>query len=167
MVNATNGVLRKSGRGDILARLWNLETLVSKFNSFETSNPRDTVYALLSLARVGRLDTWKGIGSKAGATCPRVPNYDLHPIDCYFQFVSHCIRSSGSLDILVRHWAQNLNRDPIPSWIGTVNDSAFGAPSSFSGRINGDSLVGEPGQPVYNASRGLAAESWIMDFSES
>lgn len=51
----------------------------------------------------------------------------------------------------------------LPSWIGLVSNSAFGPPSRFTGRFNGDSLVGAPGNPVYKASRGMHMD---VQFSE-
>lgn len=52
LVAATSSLFRKSDDGKILQRLVNLEVLVSSlFMVFEASEPRDTVYAVLSLAK--------------------------------------------------------------------------------------------------------------------
>ncbi|KAI9692498.1 MAG: hypothetical protein M1822_006729 [Bathelium mastoideum] len=53
---------------------------------------------------------------------------------------------------------------PFPSWIGVLGNSAFGAPHMDSGRENADSLVGEPGQAIYNASEGFEPD---VDFGEA
>jgi hypothetical protein len=52
LVHATSTLFRKSDDGRIQQRLLNLEVLVSSlFLAFEASEPRDTVYAVLSLAK--------------------------------------------------------------------------------------------------------------------
>ncbi|KAI9704631.1 MAG: hypothetical protein M1820_005379 [Bogoriella megaspora] len=57
-----------------------------------------------------------------------------------------------------------LLQTQLPSWIGLLNDSAYGPPSTVSDRQNADSLVGEPGQPIYNASNGLEPD---VDFGQT
>jgi hypothetical protein len=52
LVHATSSLFRKSEDGNIQQRLLSLEVLVSSlFLGFEASEPRDTVYAVLSLAK--------------------------------------------------------------------------------------------------------------------
>lgn len=52
LVNATNNLFRKSEDGKIQQRLLTLETLVScQFLAFEASDPRDIIYAVLSIAK--------------------------------------------------------------------------------------------------------------------
>jgi hypothetical protein len=52
LVNATNNLFRKSENGKIQQRLLTLEVLVScQFLAFEASDPRDTIYAVLSMAK--------------------------------------------------------------------------------------------------------------------
>jgi hypothetical protein len=52
LVNATNNLFRKSEDGEILQRLLTLEVLVScQFLAFEASDPRDVIYAVLSVAK--------------------------------------------------------------------------------------------------------------------
>jgi hypothetical protein len=48
-VQATNNLFRKSENGFVTQKLITLENLVSSLASFKTSDPRDTVYTLLSL----------------------------------------------------------------------------------------------------------------------
>jgi hypothetical protein len=55
IVNATSNVLRRAHNGRILDRIWNIESLVMKFLHFEASDPRDAIFALLSLASDGHL----------------------------------------------------------------------------------------------------------------
>jgi hypothetical protein len=76
--------------------------------------------------------------------------------------VTHCVGTSGSLDIICRPWAATINRwagressvDGLPSWIPSFVPT-FLEPSKGTrkfNRINGDSLVGPPDHKVYNAS---------------
>lgn len=52
LVNATNNLFRKSEDGEIQQRLLTLEVLVScLLLAFEASDPRDTIYAVLSIAK--------------------------------------------------------------------------------------------------------------------
>ncbi|KAI3317180.1 heterokaryon incompatibility protein-domain-containing protein [Xylariaceae sp. AK1471] len=171
IVSSASRMLRKSESGLILDRLLNMESLVMMFQHFDASDPRDTVYALLGLATDG----------KSSSSSPRhlvpllAPDYTKDPVQVYMELVRHCIIESNSLDIICRHWALPLSDTPsrhsrlsilrrdavksgtqnpwvLPSWIGLVSDSPFGPPSKFTGRLNGDSLVGSPGQATYNAS---------------
>src|SRR5262249_45868572 len=80
------------------------------------------------------------------------------------EFVRHCASSTGSLDIICRHWAPPPSSVVgLPTWVGSVAGSAFGPLSKFTGRANGDSFVGEAGRRVYNASRARPAR---VRFSE-
>lgn len=150
-------LLQKGPEGQILERHSSLEYLVSTLISFDSSDPRDTVYGLLSIAREMPL-------------APIRPNLKKSLLDVYVEFVEYCIHSSDSLDILCRHWAPKhtvieiKRRDDItqkikttqvdtvlPSWISTVDKSEFGTPDKvFRGRIHANSLVGA--QRVYYAS---------------
>lgn len=57
LVNATSDLFRRASNGEIQRRLMSLEVLVSSmFLPFEASDPRDTIYAVLSLAK----DTFAG-----------------------------------------------------------------------------------------------------------
>lgn len=260
IVKATNNILRKTDTGVILDRLWKLESLVLTFIHFEASDPRDTIFALLSLAK----DNFNiGDPSKDLVDSTTIPDYTSTPLDVYMNFVAHCVISTGSVDIVCRHWAlpfdtargsfseetasdtgpvtckqidpgtgkpcnivflrpldlsrhentihnfrrrnfkcslcikertfsrndalirhmrvvhpevkygapqADVNKSWVgnssqsqpprllknaspPTWIGQVADPAFGPPLRFTGRINGDSFVGEPGSKTYNASR--------------
>ena len=50
LVKATRNLFRKSGQGQI-QKLLSLEALISILSDFQTSQPHDTIYAVLSLAR--------------------------------------------------------------------------------------------------------------------
>ena len=173
MVMATNNIFRKMGSDDVMERLWTIENLVMSLLTFEASNPRDTVYALLGIANDGP----QGSRPLRDEVDPLILDYDKHPLEVYIDFVQYCIKTSNSLDIICRHWAlpipdesqANLRSEirrmstkpkeiPVPSWIGLLRDSPFGPPSRYTGRINADSLVGKPGRRIYNAARDLDPE---------
>ena len=170
MVETTSDLFRKSEDGEILERLLDLETLVSSLLTFDAGNPRDIIYALLSLARDSPLVKPPPRSQISDSRDLLRPDYGKHAIEVYTDFVNHCIKS-GSLDIICRHWAVPFRREPkadfpdstkqrllhlvkLPSWIGLLEDSPFGPPSKLTGRVNADSLVGTPNKRRYNASGG-------------
>jgi hypothetical protein len=222
LVHATSTLFRKSDDGNIQQRLMNLEVLVSSlFLAFEASEPRDTVYAALSLAKdtavrvdladppswiippkhklvflavvevlcwlfllIPRLVNPLSDGNKEAAPLmPHpdefsvcidnrlIPDYDKRLMDVLADFMEYCIETSGSLDILCRHWAprpKKLNAleklqveknggkvdDKMPSWIPSIEGHAYGGPlGRLRGRSNGDSFVGGHARyKQYNAS---------------
>lgn len=169
LVDATSNLFRKSEDGQILERLLSLETLVSTLVAFESSDPKDTVYAVLSIASDTpysnartAAETVTSAVSTPGAPStlgdPRIsPNYQKSLPEICADFVDYCIDKSGSLDIICRHWAP-VNKE-MPTWISFITNSAFGGPQfALHGRRNGDSLVGTPSRQNhknYNASAGL------------
>jgi hypothetical protein len=176
MVMTTNNIFRKTGSGDVMERLWTIENLVMSLLTFEASNPRDTVYALLGIANDGP----QGARPLRDGVDPLTLDYDKHPLEVYIDFVQYCIKTSNSLDIICRHWAlpipdesqANLRSEarrastkpkeiPVPSWIGLLWHSPFGPPSRYTGRINADSLVGKPGRRIYNAARDMDPDFYL------
>lgn len=150
-------LLHKSLNGKIIERHSSLEHLVSSLVSFDASDPRDTIFALLSIARENpERQIW--------------PNYKKSLLEVYTEFTNHCIKSSNSLDVICRHWApvsttvrvkravgvlREITRIQVdtvlPSWISRLDKSAFGTPEMiFRGRRNANNLVGA--HQVYSAS---------------
>ncbi|KAI9743232.1 MAG: hypothetical protein M1818_003078 [Claussenomyces sp. TS43310] len=167
LVETLNNLFRKTHDGHI-ERLSTLETLVSTLLTFKSSEPHDTIYAVLSLAK----DT-AGVtnGSTNHPILDRLrPNYEKPLVDVCKDFIDFCVSSSESLDIICRHWAPTpvkkrptiqekirgikpIANEKLPSWIPLVSRSAYGTPEeSLTGRVNGDSLVGSPQRKPYNAS---------------
>lgn len=162
IVHATTNLFRKSPEGYVEERLLPLEVLVtSMLLAFEAGEPKDTIFAVLTLAN----DTQKSESRIA-------PEYAKSLLDVYVDFIDYCIETSGSLDVLCRAWAArqpktrrtdswNKTRPrPIePTWIPWIDRSSFGKPSDIErGRLHGDSIVGKldrRGQRTYNASSGL------------
>ncbi|KAI1872366.1 uncharacterized protein JN550_004085 [Neoarthrinium moseri] len=168
LLQASNGVLRKGANGAVLDRLWRLEALVMRFTSFETTDPRDTVYALMSLASDVPIDSngAEGHSDETEGHQTLISQYHRDPVDTFIDFVKSCIETSGSLDVICRHWAPAL-KEEMPSWIGLVDQAPFGPPGRFMGRINGDSLVGDPGSQVFNASKGTKASVTFPLFQDA
>ncbi|KAI0010804.1 heterokaryon incompatibility protein-domain-containing protein [Xylariaceae sp. FL0662B] len=170
IVSISNNLLRKTQSGTILDRLWNIESLVTTFIHFEISDPKDTIYALLPLASDGQLHSTQLSSSNTSSISP---DYSKLERDIFIDFVRHCVSSTRSLDIICRHWAppprgfEGPFAPKRPTWIGSVLDSTFGMPSKLSGRVNGNSFVGEAGRRVYNASRSRPPDVQFSDQDNS
>lgn len=147
-----------------------LETLVSTLSTFEASDPRDTVHALRNIAKE---IIWSSSSKEqARSNPPPTPDYKKDLLEVYTDFVRWVIKTSGSIDIICRHWAmpekteRTYNYPPLvklPSWIQEISESPFGRQEEgFNGRKNGDSLVGMPDRKWYNASHGKHADgAWF------
>lgn len=170
-----SNLFRKSHDSDLIERLSSLETLVSSLLTFDATDPRDIIYAVLSIAKDTATQTTAS--SKTPLRSPEEPeppvaDYKKSLIDVCKDFVAYCVYTSDSLDIICRHWApvpkkRNLSvvqkiraehapaKEQLPSWISPVSRSPFGGPEDvLNGRANGDILVGSSSQRNYNASHG-------------
>jgi Heterokaryon incompatibility protein (HET) len=170
LVDFANNLFRRSENGDIQQRMMTLEVLVSNLLAFEATDPRDTIYAVLSLAKdIHRFSTETNEDIRYLDLDPRLsPNYKKKSLlDVYTDFIAYCIDESQSLDILLRHWAPLgrketpkrifskgiINKDQkeaeLPTWIPLIHKSSHGTPSQrVRGRSNGDSFVGTSFVPV-------------------
>jgi hypothetical protein len=63
LVDATSNLFRRSTQGGIIGHRQTLEALVSGLIAYEASDPRDTIYAMLSLEK----DTYRGDPSQSAA----------------------------------------------------------------------------------------------------
>ena len=171
LIDALNRLFRRSDDGQILEGLVSLETLVTSLNVFETQNPRDCIYAVMDLAE----DVQNMVEERSSLRI----NEDGHKVYPTLQvdytlpfeeiargFVAFCIRSSASLDIICRPWAparyHSRGRGSIelahilPSWVCTLEDSVFEIrEDGHHVRKRGDSFIGTPGHPIYQASKGF------------
>lgn len=146
---------------------YTLEALVALLPTFDASDPRNTIYAVLNIARETCDETlWPQRRKTSNPHPIPQPNYQLGLFEVYRNFVMWVIAESDSLDIICRPWAlppQQLDggksapqESGLPSWIKTVLESPYGR--GRGGRKNGDSFVGLPGRRWYNASYSLKAE---------
>ena len=159
MIAVTTEVVRGSKE-----RLKTLEALASELTMFEAGDPRDTVYALVALARDIRHDSqrlmpdWQRNNSRVNF----VVDYKKSILQVFKDFIAFCIVGSARLDIICRKWAPNRKKKhltvrerlkyrgrappvqevKLPSWVGLLQHSAFGPPHSGPPlRIGGNSLV--------------------------
>lgn len=166
---AARSFIRKSSNESIFQKTTTLESLVSQLAVFEATDPRDTIYALLSLAEdVNGFDV--------------VVDYRKDVLEVYADFVVFCVKASESLDIICRPWAAYTSSrkrvrysaapsNKLPSWIPSVMGSPFATynyPNDIV-RLSGDSFVGFPGKKFYNASLGMKAKASVRteQFGES
>ena len=166
LINALNRLFRRSDDGQILEGSVSLQTLVTSLNGFQTENPRDCLYAVIQLAEsVQDLPgPFQHPGQAADAYFQGISiDYD-YPFNAVAQrFVASCIRSSNSLDIICRPWAPfpnyyySLLETPVlSSWACIMDDAVFEIRGDgHYTRRRGDSFVGTPGRPIYQASKGF------------
>lgn len=152
LVEITSNLFRKNDDGSSEST-YGLETLVCLLSGFDTSDPRDTINALINIA--SEIDREY---ANADHAIPR-PDYTKDLFEVYRDFVRWVVATSKSLDIICRYWAlpereQERPATPrLPSWIQSVDDSAFGRGEEvFDGRKAGGSFVGLPDQGCYYAS---------------
>ncbi|KAJ8124129.1 hypothetical protein ONZ43_g75 [Nemania bipapillata] len=161
LLEATNQLFLRTPQGQITRPIKKLEALVTSLKTFDTSDQKDLIYSLVSIAS----DTPQGQYSGKQATVDLEVNYNKQPDVVYKDFTKFCIISSKSLDILCRPWAMPIKpptkarggRLELPSWIPLLSKSEFGDPEEvYSGRKNGESLVGpfSVDRTRYNASAG-------------
>jgi hypothetical protein len=166
LLEAMSRLFLRTEDGGIVKPIKSLESLVTSLKTFDTSDQRDIIYSLVSIAS----DTYKLSESyyirRDEETKEKIDlpvDYNRSKIDVYKDFTRFCINSSNSLDIICRHWAMPVKKKgdeeeryvtlDLPSWIPLLSDSEFGEPEEvYRGRKNGDNLVGPVGRPRYNAS---------------
>ncbi|KAM3081746.1 hypothetical protein ACMFMG_005192 [Clarireedia jacksonii] len=162
LLDTMEGSFMKSADGDILHRKMSLETLVGLGTFSETSDPRDTIYALLNLANditsLSRIDQSDAI----------IPDYGKSVLDVFVDFILHCCSNSGSLDMICRPWTpisssvmhpSGKNNQKLPSWIISRDKLPFGDPSRrLNHRLHGKPLVGGSQRRIYNTHYGLSPQ---------
>lgn len=141
LIQCLDNICHKSYTGDVLAKLLDLETLVSTLLGFQATSPRDTIYSVLSLANDPPADDepWTEIHREQLESNWRndheaplsedhlhelkthlqevqrkialKPNYTISTRDVFIAFVTRSIFKSKSLDIICRHWAPNVTDD--------------------------------------------------------
>jgi hypothetical protein len=150
LVDETTNIFRRNKSGDILEPIRSLESLVCSLPTFESSDARDTIYALQNISR----ESPRGVRTAVtpDSRPPPYPDYEKDLVDVYVEFVKWVvITSSRSLDIICRQWALPA-KTKLPSWIQEVTNSEYGTQKQNRGRKNGDSFVGLPDHACYKAS---------------
>ncbi|KAH7094642.1 heterokaryon incompatibility protein-domain-containing protein [Paraphoma chrysanthemicola] len=159
LLDVIDGAFTKSADGVIIDYRISLETLVHLATFCDTSDKRDSIYALLNMAN----DTGSADQAQENDTI-LLPDYGKTVLDVYADFIMHCCRQSDSLDILCRPWAPTpsssaqstciIDRNDIgsvPTWIRTRETMPYGNPSSRSKiRLHGNPLVGSSQKRLYS-----------------
>ncbi|KAI0902856.1 hypothetical protein F4823DRAFT_620757 [Ustulina deusta] len=166
LVDAITNTFRKNVDGTVFKPVFNLEALVSSLASFESPDPRDSIFALLNMASESMLPASK----ETDIVVPPKPNYERNLLEVYTNLLEWVVHSTGSLDMICRHWATPERTKPggrknpiplvtLPSWIQTIQKSTWGTQEQgLNGCSNGDSLFGKAGRRRYNASHGKRPE---------
>lgn len=91
-------------------------------------------------------------------------DYEKSAVEVCKDFFAFTVRTTKSLDILVRPWAPASYRPQLPSWVATLTEPVF--KNGLHGRVQADSLAGPAGMSkrTYNASRRYPAS---CNFGES
>ena len=172
MVTITKNLFQNSR--ERTGRLKTLEALVSELKMFEVGDPRDSIYAVMALARdiEEPAPRQRRFWTPAGPSRPSFRiDYQRNILQVLTDFVAFSIDRSNSLDIICRKWAPNrrakvsrvadraryregwslLEEIHLPSWIGLLKDSAYGIPHvGPQVRVAGNSLVDTaPSRPYY------------------
>lgn len=157
LFNLVSDVFQLQQDGQLVKKL-KLERLVEIGTHFETTDPRDAIYALMNLAQ----DTV--LASPRPHRGVIIPDYRKDTSDVFADFILHCCHVSESLDIICRPWAPvesangyttyhgQVHTTKAPSWIITRDKLPFGDPSKgYSHRLHSNSLVEQSRIRVYNA----------------
>lgn len=180
LVQTANQMFKKSIVGH--QRVGSLEQIVARLAMFESGEPRDYIYALLSLAKDSQPyaslpDHLDGRpltpdDKKALQSVMRLlPNtyreryvvdYEQPVVEVYQQFMKFALAKSDpalALDIICRPFAQPTPKEPLPSWIPVVSELPFAPqPNLKKGhfrmeRLRGDPFVSMPDAfPQYSAA---------------
>ncbi|KAF2253773.1 hypothetical protein BU26DRAFT_229567 [Trematosphaeria pertusa] len=156
LVKALTGVCRKSPNGDIVERLFDLETLVCTFQHFHARDAQDVIHAVRSLAR-------DAPGEDESDSFRLGAEHKNSTRDLFIAFVRRCVQNSGSLDIICRHWAPPITdtageRIKLPTWISELSNGPFGLPGESQERQNGENFVAL--SPLDKRKRYNASQDW-------
>ncbi|RSL74024.1 hypothetical protein CEP53_000582 [Fusarium sp. AF-6] len=152
LLEATNNLFLRKHNGEIKRPIKSIESLVTSLKTFDTSDQRDLIYSLKCIASDTSRHLWQ---HDKGGRDDLPADYSKSEIEVYKDFTEFCVRSSNSLDIICRPWAMPVKGEKtlLPSWIPLLSSSEFGLPDEiYSGRKNGEVLVGHAGQPNYAAA---------------
>lgn len=177
LAKASSNLFRKSKDGQVLERLFSLETLISTFSDFQTSRPHDTIYSVLNLARdvptsAAKSDTERLVKlatprfTQAAEGTRFMVDYNKPFIEVCKEFLRLTIKTDGFLDIICRPWVpeEGISETERPSWLLTTSKAAWRMrPDGIYSRANADTLVGPPdlGKRNYNASKSFkVTDKW-------
>ena len=162
LVDVTNEVVRREDGS--LERRNTLESLVARLTMFESLDPRDIIYSLLSIAEDtqnwNNLSTRKQGELRERGLVPFEADYGKDILEVYKDFTAFCVQTSGSLDIICRHWAPSHARRP-----GLLYRMKMRAEKE---RSQADSIAGDYGrEEEFSPMVKVHLPSWIGLLSES
>lgn len=191
LVEVVHNAFRRTENGQILERVFSLETLVSDVLWLNVTVPHDSIYSLLSLAKDAHKPRSSLLSpnldiSKNPSVSPMVlkaveafrkplrnrrevlrieVDYSKPFADVCKDFVDMAIHDSNSLDMICRPWAPAVV--DLPSWVSTVSSASMNLQmDSRVVRINADELVSHRGLgspiKIYEAS-GLSHPRFHFD----
>lgn len=146
---------RRTADGRLPECLLSIGTLVSILPSYDVTDPRDAIYAVLSLAK----DTADNENAIA-------VDYTKPELQVYQDFIDFVIEKTRSLDIICTPWAPAKTRDKtsitLPSWIVPVYKRPFSQvdDGKHFQRQNADLLVGMEGWRTYSTGGDVKAGDW-------
>lgn len=117
-------------------RLCTIDTFLAYLPSFQTLNPCDIVFAIMSLAK--------------DAQKPPPSNYNQSGIQVCNMVIQGTIERSGSLNIICHPWTPILPN--APTWLPQISNLPFATDSRGIYNQAADSLVGLPDHRVYLSS---------------
>ena len=190
LVEKVSDVFRKNARDGTFVASQCLEHLMSSLFPFHTSDPRDTINGLLNISKEGialrargsaRVEATSPPARRAttgpdkvrretnnhiapvyypGEKLPPLPSYSKDLLDVYVDTIKWIVDSTGSINILCRHWARPEHTRQVsgypelvrlPTWIKLTSDGPLKHTEDAWYRQNADSLVGLPDKSPYNA----------------
>ncbi|KAF6820632.1 hypothetical protein CPLU01_12721 [Colletotrichum plurivorum] len=157
LLEATSNLFLRNADGNVKRPVKTVEALVTSLTTFDASDPRDLIYSVVAIASDTSHHLWDTRPNPA-SPFELTADYKQSDISVYKTFTEFCVLTSKSLDIICRPWAMprrvfGRKGRYMPSWIPMLSASEFGAPEeTYSGRKNGDGLVGPAGSPIYRAS---------------
>lgn len=189
LIEKVGDVFRKNAGSGQFHATQGLEALTSSLFAFHATDPRDTINTLINVSKEGvgiasRIKSALNGRSQSmrnstmildavdkyenhiaptlhhGRKPPPLPSYRKDLLDVYVGYLKWVVDSTGSINILCRHWAmpEKSRQDSgypelvsLPSWIKLTSDGPFRQDGNSRYRQNGDSLVGLPDRSPYNA----------------
>jgi hypothetical protein len=154
LVAAYAGIVDLDAKGMILRCKKTLDELISTLTPFDCGDPRDIIYAVLSIADQNPQEILR-------------PNTNKSLLQVYTEFIQYCVEHLRSLDMICRFWAPKNTfiikevskkdkrrfQSRLPSWIKCLEQSTYGTPDRiFVGQKEASSLVGPPSRPFYTSS---------------
>jgi hypothetical protein len=165
LVDAISKTIRRSLDDGRFEPTLTLGELVCNLTPVETSDPRDTIFAVLNISResLGAMTRYQ-----TDIVPPR-PSYTKGLVEVYTDFLEWMVHSEQSMDIVCRQWAPPERSIPLgtnnvkslPGWIQSIRKSPWEAQNQgrgHHGRTKADSLMEDPGRRRYNASYGKRPE---------